>query len=277
MAGRTGTAARARRIGAGLAALAALAAVPAQGAELTLLRSFAADGPSGLAYDPGRCALWIVNETRTVRLVTLWGEEMQSFRAELPRVDAIAMEGGNLLLSDGNGTYQRVDTEGRALAAPFRLTEGFVDTDGLFWDDALSEYWITDDSLSSVVRVGADGEVRQRLDGLSQTPPMVEPQGLTRDPVSGNLLVVDDADASDSLFEFSADGRLLDVVSLAVGGLRDAEGISIQPDTSTLFVAYDDGDRVAVFHYRASADAPGDAARPGKCLISGFQSGPPPV
>lgn len=277
MAGRTRGATGRRRVGAGVLALAVLAAAQAPGAELTLLRSFAADGPSGLAYDAGRCALWIVNETRTVRLVNLWGEEILKFRAELPRVDAIAMEGEHLLLSDGNGTYQRVDTGGHGLAPPFRLAEGFLDTDGLFWDDALSEYWITDDSLSSVVRVGADGEVRQRLDGLSQTPPMVEPQGLTRDPVSGNILVVDDADASDSLFEFSADGRLLDVVSLAVGGMRDAEGISIQPDTSTLFVAYDDGDRVAVFHYRASADAPGGGARPGKCLISGFQSGPPPV
>lgn len=263
---------------AGLVLSTALAAQTAPAADLALLRSFSFEGPSGLAYDPSLCALWIANETREVVLVNLWGEELSRFTSVLPRVDAIAVAGDDLLLSDGSGTYHRVSRTGAEVAAPFQLPIALKDADGLFFDDDTQDIWITDDSASLVARVRADGRIRQRVDGLSQDPPLAEPQGLTRDPASGNILVVDDADGSDSLFEFSASGALLDVVPLAAGGLHDAEGISIQPDTSTVFVAFDLGNAVAVYRYGPSLTA--HALRqtaPGNCLLSAFQFEKPPV
>lgn len=254
------------------------AALPA--AELALVRSFEIPGPSGLEYDPQLCALWIVNETREVVLVNLWGDEIRRFTSDLGRVDAVALEGDHLVLSDGNGSYQKVSREGVALAPAFRIPVGMMDSDGLFHDAETGDYWITDDSASQLIRARADGQVRQIVEGRQLSPQLMEPQGITRDPLSGNLLVVDDADASDSLFEFDANGRLLDVVPLAVAGMWDAEGISFQPDTSTLFVAYDESDTVAVFQYEPTLSPTFVALNepePGQCLISGFQSGPPPV
>jgi hypothetical protein len=41
------------------------------------------------------------------------------------------------------------------------------------------------------LRIAPDGAVIMELSGDSFTPPMVEPQGITRDPYSGNLLVIE--------------------------------------------------------------------------------------
>lgn len=230
------------------ALVALLAASSSWSADLSLLRTFPHSGPSGLSYDDRYCGIWVANETRLVTLITPWGEEIMSFESQLNRVDAIAITGNDLILSDGNGLYQRVDRMGTILGDPYRLSGKLRDTDGLFVDVATHDHWVADDSLAQLIRVSADGTIRQTLDGATQSPQLMEPQGITIDPISGNLLVTDDADASDSLFEFSADGQLLDVISLALGGY-DAEGITIQPETRTVFVAYDDGDMIAAFQY----------------------------
>jgi len=253
------------------ASLALMLAMPTSAslaADLNLIRSFETPGPSGLAYDPKFCALWVVNESRQVVLVNLWGLEIRRFSSELGRVDAIALEGDSLLLSDGNGTYQKVNRDGTAISRPYRLSSLLFDTDGLFFDAQTHDYWVADDSMSQLLRVRADGEITQRVDGAQQTPQMMEPQGITRDPLSGNILAVDDADASDSLFEFAPDGRLLDVISLEFAGL-DAEGITVQPETQTIFVAFDDGDTIAAFQYIATPNGTAPAPPgPGNCMIS---------
>lgn len=246
-----------------------LAATSCWSADLSLLHAFSHPGPSGLAYDDQYCGIWVANETRTIKLITPWGDEIMRFEAELSRVDAIAIEGNELILSDGNGLYQRVDRMGTVKTEPYRLSGFLMDTDGLFVDNTTHDYWVADDSIAKLVRVSGDGTISQTLDGATQTPQLMEPQGITIDPVSGNLLVVDDADASDSLFEFSAEGELLDVIPLALGG-RDAEGITVQPDTSTVFVAYDDGDMIAAFQYEPTLTANNfnDDPQPSGCVIS---------
>ncbi|MGB0905420.1 MAG: hypothetical protein ACPGVJ_11040, partial [Mangrovicoccus sp.] len=174
-------------------------ATAAPAANLSVLRSFDIAGPSGLAYDAEHCAIWVANESKTVTLITPWGFELRSFVAELPRVDAIAIQGDHLVLSDGNGTYQRVSREGQSLGDPYRLAGYLSDTDGLFFDNETSDYWVVDDSVAELVRIAVDGTITQRLEGALLPTQLMEPQGVTRDPISGNILVVDDADASDSL------------------------------------------------------------------------------
>ncbi len=250
------------------------AAVPAVSAELTLLRSFSYSGPSGLTYDARYCGIWVASESRHVVLISPWGDEIMSFEANLSRVDAIAIDGDDLVLSDGNGLYQRVDRGGQPHGEPFRLASILMDTDGLYVDHDTGDYWVADDSIAQLVRVSSDGTVMQRVDGASQASPLMEPQGITRDPRSGHFLVVDDADASDSLFEFNAQGQLLDVIPLAMGGY-DAEGITIQPDTNTVFIAYDDGDMITAFTYEPTGDddippMAASADDPGGCVLSGL-------
>lgn len=247
------------------------AAPPAPAAELVALRSFAMPGPAGLAFDSALCALWVVNETPEVALVDPWGNEIRRVTSELRRIDAIAVAGDHLLLAEGNGTYQRVERDGTPLAPPWRLSSLLPDPDGLFFDVETQDYWVTDDTIAQLLRIDTDGVVAERLMGLHQTPRLAEPQGITRDPVTGNLLVVDDAEGTDSLFEFSAEGRLTAVIGLAAFG-PDAEGVTLDPASRTLYVAFDDGDRIGVFHYVATgAEGVPETATSGGCAISGLQ------
>ncbi len=256
--------------------VAVLLGSPAAAIELNLVRTFEADGPSGLTYDRTYCGLWIANETRTVRMTDPWGNEVRSFEAPLHRVDAIALTDEGLLLSDGSGLYQNVDRDGRPLSEPFRLSPALRDTDGLYFDGATRDYWVADDTAAEIVQIGQDGVTRQRLIGYMMQPQLMEPQGVTVDPVHGTVLVVDDADATDSLFEFSPDGTLMSVTSLDFAGY-DAEGITVNAEGSQIFVAFDDGHTVAVFDYAPSAMAQMGEPLPSSCVISALESGQPPV
>jgi DNA-binding beta-propeller fold protein YncE len=249
---------------------------PATALDLTLVRTFESDGPSGLTYDRTYCGLWIANESRTVRMTDTWGNEVRSFEAPLHRVDAIAVTDTGLILSDGSGLYQKVSREGVPQSEPFRLSANLRDTDGLFFDDRTRDYWVADDTAAEIVQISEDGVLRRRLIGYMQQPQLMEPQGVTVDPVHGTVLVVDDADASDSLFEFSPDGVLMSVTSLEFAGY-DAEGITVNAEGSQLFVAFDDGHTVAVFDYKPSALAQYSEALPSACVISALDFGHPPV
>ncbi|MEV8466596.1 hypothetical protein AB0T83_07355 [Fluviibacterium sp. DFM31] len=250
-----------------------LVALPlaAPAADLTVLRSFPFPGPSGLAFDPLFCALWVANETDEIALVTLWGAPLRRFRSDLSRVDAIAVTDDHLLLSDGSGRFQEMHRDGTARDTPFRLTREFSDIDGLFVDAASGEIWITDDARAQVARLNAGGGLLARIDGATLTPPMLEPQGLTRDPNTGHLLVVDDADALDSLFEFDATGRLLDVFPLATAAYYDAEGVTLAAAAGLVFVAFDAGNTIVTYDYHPTvpADSPSDSPAADPCSVSG--------
>jgi len=247
-----------------------LLAAPAAALELELLRSFPAEGPSGLTYDRQYCGLWIANETRLVRMTDPWGNEVRRFEAPLQRVDAIAVIEEGLLLSDGGGLYQKVDRDGQALGKPFRLSKLLQDTDGLHVDGHTMDYWVADDTAAEIVQFDADGAPRQRLVGYRLEPQLMEPQGVTVDAVHGTVLVVDDADASDSLFEFSGDGQLLSVTSLGFAGY-DAEGIAVNAEGNQLFVAFDEGHRIAVFDYAPTERLALAEPLPSACVISALE------
>ncbi|WP_424972897.1 hypothetical protein [Dinoroseobacter sp. S76] len=260
-----------------IAALASLLlGAPASAIELHLLRSFPSDGPSGLAYDRNFCGLWVANETGTVRLIDLWGNEVRSFEAPLHRVDAVAVEGDHLLISDGSGLYQRVSREGKALGEAFRLSLTLRDTDGLYVDNTSSDYWVADDTAAEIVQIRQDGTTVRRLIGYMQSPQLMEPQGITQDPVHGTILVVDDADASDSLFEFNSDGVLRSVTSLQFAG-NDAEGVSINAEGTQIYVAFDEGGLIAVFDYSPTDIGSFGEPLPSACMISSLEFAEPPV
>ncbi|MBA5764876.1 hypothetical protein H2O73_21235, partial [Vibrio sp. 404] len=83
--------------------------------------------------------------------------EVRSFQAPLHRVDAVAVEGDHLLISDGSGMYQRVSRDGEALGEAFRLSVNLRDTDGLYVDNATSDFWVADDTAAEVVQIRQDG------------------------------------------------------------------------------------------------------------------------
>lgn len=163
---------------------------------------------------------------------------------------SLTVEQTGLLIADGWGSFRRVDRTGRPIDAPFSLSGTLVDTEGLH-RDADGSFLVVEDDPSRLLRIAPDGTVLMELFGDRFDPPMIEPQGITRDPYSGNILVVDDNEGLNALFELAPDGRVLSVTPLSAYG-RDAEGVALQPETGRLFIGFDSGRALAIFDWMPS-------------------------
>ena len=111
-------------------------------------------------------------------------------------------------------------------------------------------------------------DVSRTLSGDAFDPPLTEPQGIARDPRTGHLLVVDDWEGTNSLYELDPEGRLLGTTPLIAYG-RDPEGIAIRAGANLVFMAFDGGARIAAFDYVPTVGAGAEVPRPGAdCMIS---------
>jgi len=241
--------------------------LPASALDLKLSGFYDLNRPASLDYDPDFCGLWIANEGPEVILVTLDGHELRRFGTGLFRVKAITLEDGGLLVGDGFGSYQRLTRDGAPLGEPFAMGGTRMDTEGMAIDDDGLIVKVEDDPARIVWMTGA-GEILREIDGHALSPMLTEPQGIARDPRTGHLLVVDDWEGTNSLFEFDSGGRLLGTTPLIAYG-RDPEGIAIRPGANQLFMAFDGGARIAAFDYTPTV-APGtEPPDPGAdCAIS---------
>lgn len=225
----------------------ALLALPVHSLELKLTGTFDLNNPSSLDYDPTFCGLWITNEGPEAVLVTLDGLEIRRISSGLNRIKAITIEGDNLIVADGAGSFQRITKDGDVLGAPFTISAGWADTEGITIDADGSLITVEDDP-EYLTWLSPDGEIIKRIDTMTLTPPLSEAQGIARDPRSGHLLIVDDWEGTNSLYEFDASGTLLATAPLMEYG-RDPEGIAIRPGSNQLFIAFDQGASVASFEY----------------------------
>ena len=243
-----------------------LAAMPASALELRETGRYDLDRPASLDYDPTFCGLWIANEGPEAVLLTLQGDELRRITSDLRRIKAIAIEGDALIVGDGFGTMQRLTKDGVALGAPFVLEGGFADTEGVAVDGEGRLLTVEDDPerLSWFTPQGA---LLRRIDTMALDPPLREPQGIAIDARTGHLLIVDDREGSNSLYEFDADGLLLGQVALWEFG-DDPEGIAIRPGSGQLFVAFDGGAEIVTFDYVPTLQADADALPPGAdCMM----------
>ncbi|MEL6768630.1 MAG: hypothetical protein AAFP17_15725 [Pseudomonadota bacterium] len=222
-------------------------AIPASALELVETGRYALDRPASLDYDPTSCGLWIANEGPEAVLLNLQGDELRRVRSEMFRIKAIAVEGDDLIVGDGTGTMQRLTKEGDALGAPFKLAGGYADTEGIAIS-ATGDIVTVEDDPERLSWFSPTGELKRRLNTLELSPPISEAQGIAIDERTGHLLIVDDWEGSNSLYEFTADGRLLAQASLIEHG-RDPEGIAIRPGSNELFIAFDSGAQIVTFSY----------------------------
>lgn len=230
-----------------LALAMAIAASPATALELFPRAVWPVTQPVSLAYDPELCALWVAQERPEIVLMTPGGREIRRFDSGFSRVRALTVDGDTLIAGDGWGLFQRYDRNGTAIGATFRIVPDMADVEGLHRDPDGNIFLVQDDP-ARVVQVDADGHEVFRLVGETLDPPMTEPQGIARDPVTGHLLVIDDNEGLNALFELSAQGEVLSVTPLSEWG-RDAEAVALQPHTGQLFVGFDMSHRVAVFDW----------------------------
>ncbi|MEM6824561.1 MAG: hypothetical protein AAF566_05570 [Pseudomonadota bacterium] len=244
-----------------LLAVLALLPLPAQALELELTGFYDLNNPASLDYDPDFCGLWIANEGPELVLVTLEGDELRRFGSGLSRIKAVALEDQHLLVADGFGNLQRLTKAGEPMAAPFPAGPGFMDNEGLAIDGDGTLISVEDDP-AYITWMTPDGDILRRIDGTDIEPPMTEPQGIARDPRTGHLLIVDDWEGTNSLYEFDAQGTLLATLPLIAYG-RDPEGIAIRPGANQVFMAFDSGRRIASFDYTPTLPPGSDPVAPG--------------
>lgn len=221
--------------------------VPAMALELRETGSYELNRPASLDYDPTFCGLWIANESPEAVLVTLQGDELRRISSDLFRIKAIAIEADHLLLGDGLGRLQRVTKDGTPLSPPFALEGGFADTEGIAIN-AKGQIVTVEDDPERLSWFDANGNLAARLDTMQLSPPLSEAQGIAIDPRTGHMLIVDDWEGSNSLYEFTAEGQLLARQNLIEFG-TDPEGIAIRPGSNQLFVAFDGGAKIVTFDY----------------------------
>ena len=249
-----------------LTAALVLCALPATALDLKLTNIYDLARPASLEYDPTFCGLWLANESRELVLVTLDGLELRRFSSDLSRIKAVTVEGDNLLVADGYGSFQRLTKNGEALAAPFRGPDAYADTEGMVIGGA-GEIITVEDDPERLTWFTPEGEIIRRIDTKDLDPPLIEAQGIARDPRTGHLLIVDDAEGTNSLYEFTEDGELLATQSLIEYGL-DPEGIAIRPGSDEMFIAFDQGAKIASFTYTPTLPEGADPLPPGAdCMM----------
>ncbi len=252
-------------IGAGLL-FALLSGLPAAALDLRLTGSYALNRPASLDYDPAFCGLWIANEGPEVILVTLEGDELRRFGSDLTRIKAISLEGDGLIVADGFGKFQRLGKDGTPLGDVFETTAPWTDTEGIAIDADGSLITVEDDP-EWLTWFSPDGEMIRRIDTKDLDPPLTEAQGIARDPRTGHLLIVDDWEGTNSLYEFDASGQLLAPASLREYGI-DPEGVAIRPGSNQLFIGFDQGARIASFDYTPTLPEGADPLPPGAdCMM----------
>jgi hypothetical protein len=240
---------RSETILAGALLAAALGSGPAR-SELFHRETIADVRVVSLAYDAVLCGVWVADESAEIALINPFGRELRRFDTGMRSVRSLTVEEGGLLLANGWGGFRRVTREGAPIEDAFTLAETLRDTEGLH-RDADGSFLVVEDDPARLLRIAPDGTVLMELMGDSFDPPMTEPQGVERDPYSGNILVTDDNEGLNSLFELAPDGRVLSVTPLSPWG-RDAEAVALQPETGVLFIGFDGGRALAIFDWVAS-------------------------
>ena len=228
-------------------ALSCLVAAPAA-ADLALVSLRDDIRVVSLAYDPLLCAVWVADEGPTLTLLNALGEEIMTVETGMRSVRSLTVEADGLLIANGWGDFRRIDREGRERGMPFSLNRTLRDVEGLH-RDADGSFLVVEDDPSRLMRVAPDGAMLMEIDGDRMNPPMTEPQGVGRDPYSGTILVIDDNEGLNALFELAPDGRVLDVTPLSAWGY-DAEAVALQPESGRLFIGFDGGTALAIFDWR---------------------------
>jgi DNA-binding beta-propeller fold protein YncE len=263
------------RIPVFLIALVAAPPADAQSIALSPAGDYALNRPASIDYDPDYCAIWIANEGPEVTLVTLSGEELHRFGSDLRRIKALAATPDGLIVTDGYGGFQWLAKDGTPRGTPFDLGPAGFDTEGIAATADGTLILVSDDP-ARVRWVAPDGRILREIIGETMDPPLTEPQGVAVDPRTGDVLVVDDLEGTNSLFLFDVGGRLIDRADLIAYGL-DPEGIAIRPATGTLFVVFDQGARVAGLDYTRTAQATPVPDPVADCAFSALQPPRPPV
>jgi DNA-binding beta-propeller fold protein YncE len=171
------------------------------------------------------------------------GVLVNSFVLNLDGVEGLSfLPNSNLLLTNSvsaanNGGLFECMTAGMAVGTGLNLTINppSRDPDGVILHAGTGTLFVADDGDERIYEYDTSGNLLLEIDTNLINPGFSEPEGITVDPVTVNLLVVDTGQGTRRIYELTTAGALVD--SVALGG--DPEGVTIDFLTRLIYVAHD--------------------------------------
>ena len=228
-------------------------------------------GPDGVVFDPTSQNLFVVADD-TVRQVTTAGTPVSSFNTGRDVLGLSLLPNDNLLVTNKDGANSGVvefTKDGMVVAGGlnFGTQPPSADGSGIIFNSGTGTVFIADDNDESIYEFTTMGTLLNTISTDAIVAAFDEPEGITVDPLTGNLLVVDDSGGTSSLYELTTAGDLIMSVNLqALSGFDDPEGVTIDRNTNTLYVAFDNQDKIGTFRIQ---DAAAPVPEPGTVLLLG--------
>jgi uncharacterized protein YjiK len=247
-----------------IAASMLLAAQPSEAVPLSFESSFEFERPSGIAFDPVTGTLFVSNGLGTnsrVWQVTTEGAIIGEWRSGLPVVNGLSfLPNGNLLLaSHGEPNIVEFTTAGELVPGGIAFDSrvfGAGDVDGVIYNPFTDTLFLASDDFRTIFEATVAGVFLSSFRTDLILTGFNEPEGITYNPLNGNLWVVDDFDehpsqppGTGSLYEVTTDGRLVSSFDFKPTGLMDAEGITVDPLNQLVYVAFDRQNAIGVFSW----------------------------
>lgn len=234
--------------------------------------------PEGLGFHRPSGHLFVSSQSgsgSTIYEFTTAGQLVRSFKVTPENIHGVeALPNGNLLLSDATGSNGGVLYE--YTTGGVRISGGTVDVnppskdpDGAAYHSVMGTYFTADEDSDRIFEVFPNGTKASEINTKAIHPLFKEPEGITIDALTGNLLVVNDKTRTsttgvffEGMFELTVDGALVQYTSLKgltagvehsngyidPDGFIDPEGVSIDSVTGLIYVAFSLDKRVGVFH-----------------------------
>lgn len=106
-------------------------------------------------------------------------------------------------------------------------------------------FYVSNDDADRIFRYSFDGSALTAVDSVSTRPASNDPEGITCDPATGTLYVIEGTEIEILVYRYNAGFELQEVLDLSVtagsaaGVPSDAEGIAFDPVSGNLFVMSD--------------------------------------
>jgi DNA-binding beta-propeller fold protein YncE len=244
--------------------------------------AFAGDpnaGGQGIAFDPASGHLFLANEGgggSTVLEMLVDGSLVNTIvigAGQVAGIDVLPI--GHLLAGDGGGTARGAFEylqDGTQVPAPtgieLDLAPVTTDVKGIAFHPGRNTLFVADDDATSLREIALDGSLLGSIVTSSLDAAFLEPEGIAVNPATGRLLVVNDGGSERRLWDVDPAGTL--VASYPLGGpsgyqdpngaALDAEGVTIDPATGTLYVAFHANRAVGVYVLDSDGDGVPDGA-----------------
>lgn len=274
-----------------------LVAGDAGAVSLRLANSFRYSDPEGLAFDPASGHLFVARGNEWIEEITVTGEQINRFHLDRYHhlgidIDCIngldILPNGNLAISSQSGSDSGVfefTTSGN-LVRQGGFLESFdtqppsADADGVAYHAGRQTVLLADDVDERIYEFNLDG----RLVGSYRTEEINSrfdsPEGITVDPLTGNIFVVDADEGTERLYELqlpdlnSGDSLTMvasfDLKELTNSRWDDPEGVTIDALNRILYVAWDNDNRIAAFNMGGGRVEPGpEIPEPSTMLLLG--------